>query len=442
MAAKLSRKAQLIAAVPNHKTGGNANTQFSIDVVNPVQWNAENPYLYQLLLTLKAADGKELEVIPQRVWFTRDIKVRDGVSRQQQIVMLHGVRAATTTTTWRSALLVWIVREKTWYWWATQHQLGTYSALPERPVSMNCVTSTVYSWWVKPMLKHTALCLTIGELTHHNVLHGSGVCWAYWCSIHAQKNRLLSSCGRPGSESGYGCSGILLLCRYCESDWWRSVWFTTEKTVMLKWWTSFQQRNSETAQLMNAFRWIPTRKTAHHLRIRTRNGVTAGRFNRIPKTCSTNALLMLHSKATMFGNGVTMAFLRVMKQVRFFCSTVVTTVTTRTATTSAWWTVWSTQTKHQAQVWKVQTSDCPEWSFAISMHKRDAFFIRQQALVLKHRWLHHCGNPRWRWGDHCCATYQGWRAGCENSSREQILNLPELDEREVFVNFTVRKDSH
>ncbi|MCZ8498197.1 hypothetical protein O9929_08535 [Vibrio lentus] len=99
MAAKLSRKAQLIAAVPNHKTGGNANTQFSIDVVNPVQWNAENPYLYQLLLTLKAADGKELEVIPQRVWFTRDIKVRDGVSRQQQIVMLHGVRAATTTTT-------------------------------------------------------------------------------------------------------------------------------------------------------------------------------------------------------------------------------------------------------------------------------------------------------------------------------------------------------
>ncbi|MEZ9856544.1 hypothetical protein AB4347_21315, partial [Vibrio breoganii] len=32
--------------VPNQQTGGNANTQFSIDVVNPVQWNAENPYLY------------------------------------------------------------------------------------------------------------------------------------------------------------------------------------------------------------------------------------------------------------------------------------------------------------------------------------------------------------------------------------------------------------
>ena len=78
-------------AVPNHKTGDNVDTQFSIDVVNPVQWNAENPYLYQLLLTLKDADGKVLEVIPQRVGF-RDIKVRDGLFYiNNQYVMLHGV---------------------------------------------------------------------------------------------------------------------------------------------------------------------------------------------------------------------------------------------------------------------------------------------------------------------------------------------------------------
>ncbi|MGF1682262.1 beta-galactosidase subunit alpha [Photobacterium minamisatsumaniensis] len=68
-----------------------ASTQFSVDVVNPTQWNAENPYLYQLLLTLKDADGNVLEVIPQRVGF-RDIKVRDGLFYiNNKYVMLHGV---------------------------------------------------------------------------------------------------------------------------------------------------------------------------------------------------------------------------------------------------------------------------------------------------------------------------------------------------------------
>ncbi|EAR53973.1 evolved beta-D-galactosidase, alpha subunit; cryptic protein [Photobacterium sp. SKA34] len=65
--------------------------QFVIDVTAPVQWNAENPYLYQLLLTLKDSQGNVLEVIPQRVGF-RDIKVRDGLFYiNNKYVMLHGV---------------------------------------------------------------------------------------------------------------------------------------------------------------------------------------------------------------------------------------------------------------------------------------------------------------------------------------------------------------
>ncbi|PSW20875.1 beta-galactosidase subunit alpha [Photobacterium sanctipauli] len=68
-----------------------AAAQFSIDVNNPTQWNAETPYLYQLLLTLKDACGEVLEVIPQRVGF-RDIKVRDGLFYiNNKYVMLHGV---------------------------------------------------------------------------------------------------------------------------------------------------------------------------------------------------------------------------------------------------------------------------------------------------------------------------------------------------------------
>ncbi|EJF31778.1 MULTISPECIES: beta-galactosidase subunit alpha [Enterobacteriaceae] len=67
------------------------NIDFSIDVKAPQQWSAENPYLYQLVITLKNAMGEVLEIIPQRVGF-RDIKVRDGLFYiNNHYVMLHGV---------------------------------------------------------------------------------------------------------------------------------------------------------------------------------------------------------------------------------------------------------------------------------------------------------------------------------------------------------------
>ncbi|MCR9909839.1 beta-galactosidase subunit alpha [Vibrio campbellii] len=69
----------------------NSQASFAIDVVNPTHWTAENPYLYQLFITLKDAQGNVIEVIPQRVGF-RDIKVRDGLFYiNNQYVMLHGV---------------------------------------------------------------------------------------------------------------------------------------------------------------------------------------------------------------------------------------------------------------------------------------------------------------------------------------------------------------
>ncbi|NBJ36870.1 beta-galactosidase subunit alpha [Serratia fonticola] len=66
-------------------------THFAINLANPIHWSAENPYLYQLYITLKDQSGTVLEVIPQRVGF-RDIKVRDGLFYiNNQYVMLHGV---------------------------------------------------------------------------------------------------------------------------------------------------------------------------------------------------------------------------------------------------------------------------------------------------------------------------------------------------------------
>lgn len=67
------------------------STSFAIDMVNPTHWTAEKPYLYHLFITLKDHQGNVVEVIPQRVGF-RDIKVRDGLFYiNNQYVMLHGV---------------------------------------------------------------------------------------------------------------------------------------------------------------------------------------------------------------------------------------------------------------------------------------------------------------------------------------------------------------
>ena len=50
---------------------------FAVPVSNPRKWNAEDPYLYTVLLTLKDASGKTIEVIPQRVGF-RAVEIKNS----------------------------------------------------------------------------------------------------------------------------------------------------------------------------------------------------------------------------------------------------------------------------------------------------------------------------------------------------------------------------
>ncbi|MBI3921737.1 MAG: DUF4981 domain-containing protein, partial [Armatimonadetes bacterium] len=52
-----------------------AVVEFSAGIPNPHKWSAEDPYLYTLLLTLKDADGKTIEVVPQRVGF-RQVEIK------------------------------------------------------------------------------------------------------------------------------------------------------------------------------------------------------------------------------------------------------------------------------------------------------------------------------------------------------------------------------
>ncbi|MCF7848755.1 MAG: hypothetical protein K9M45_07900, partial [Kiritimatiellales bacterium] len=64
---------------------------FSVPVAAPKKWTAETPNLYKLLLTLKDADGKTVEVIPQRVGF-RETEIRgESFLVNGEPILLKGV---------------------------------------------------------------------------------------------------------------------------------------------------------------------------------------------------------------------------------------------------------------------------------------------------------------------------------------------------------------
>jgi beta-galactosidase len=59
------------------KPGQESEAKITTDIVAPLKWTAETPNLYKLLLTLKNADGKALEVIPVNVGF-RKVEIKNG----------------------------------------------------------------------------------------------------------------------------------------------------------------------------------------------------------------------------------------------------------------------------------------------------------------------------------------------------------------------------
>ena len=71
--------------------GAEMNFELESQVPRPRQWSAEKPNLYQLLLTLKDADGRTLEAHRCDVGF-REVEIKDGLLHVNgQIVTLKGV---------------------------------------------------------------------------------------------------------------------------------------------------------------------------------------------------------------------------------------------------------------------------------------------------------------------------------------------------------------
>lgn len=86
--------AEIGAVQESHVTvsrGTEQVVELCLDVAAPKLWSAEDPQLYGLLLTLTDADGREVEIIPQRIGF-RQIELRDGNFYVNGVaIMLNGV---------------------------------------------------------------------------------------------------------------------------------------------------------------------------------------------------------------------------------------------------------------------------------------------------------------------------------------------------------------
>jgi beta-galactosidase len=73
--------------------GGKGETaaEIAVPAANPRKWSAEDPYLYQLLLTVKGPAGNVLEVIPQNVGFRR-VEIKGGrYLINGRVILIKGV---------------------------------------------------------------------------------------------------------------------------------------------------------------------------------------------------------------------------------------------------------------------------------------------------------------------------------------------------------------
>ena len=91
----LDTNGSLVATLPPQTTqipeNGESIVRLLQTVANPRKWSAEQPNLYQLLITVRRADGAVEEVIPWRVGF-RKVEIRDGQLRVNgQAIYIKGV---------------------------------------------------------------------------------------------------------------------------------------------------------------------------------------------------------------------------------------------------------------------------------------------------------------------------------------------------------------
>lgn len=85
------RVLSLVSQEGSRQEDGGLTFSLKGDVQTPAKWTAETPNLYMLLVTLKDADSKVVEVVPTRIGFRR-VEVKDGEFLVNgQAVLLKGV---------------------------------------------------------------------------------------------------------------------------------------------------------------------------------------------------------------------------------------------------------------------------------------------------------------------------------------------------------------
>ncbi|MEZ9574463.1 beta-galactosidase subunit alpha [Vibrio sp. 10N.261.55.F4] len=420
-------------SLDNLNVDGNANTQFSIDVVNPVQWNAENPYLYQLLLTLKDADGKVLEVIPQRVGF-RDIKVRDGLFYiNNKYVMLHGVnrhdndhlkgRAVGMDRVEKDLVLM------------KQHNINSVRTAhyPNDPRFYELCD--IYGLFVMGETDvETHGFANVGDLSRIT----NDAAWeAVFVErierhIHAQKNHPSIIMWSLGNESGYGCNIRSMYDAAKAIDDTRLVHYEEDRDAEV---VDIISTMYSRAQLMNAFGEFPHEKPRIICEYAHAMGNGPGGLTEYQNVFYKHDAIQGHYVWEWCDHGILARDEAGTEFYKYggdygdypnnynFCMDGL---------------IYPDQTpgpglKEYKQVIapvKLRDFDAQTGTFTVD-NKLWFSNIDDYTITAEIR----------AEGETIAVQHIKVEELAENSSRELTLNLPQLDEREVFVNFTVRKDS-
>lgn len=238
--------------------GAGEGKAWQVDVPAPRQWNAEDPYLYRLELSLLDAAGGLLEVVPLRVGF-RDVRVRDGLMQVNgRYLKLHGVnrhdndqlrgRAVTMARVERDIVLM------------KQHNINSVRTAhyPNDPRFYElCDQYGLFVMAETDVETHGFVNVgNLSQITDDPAWEAAFVD-RIERHVHAQKNHPSIIIWSLGNESGYGCNIRAMAARCRELDPTRLIHYEEDRDAEV---CDVVSTMYSRVQMMNAFGEYPMDK--------------------------------------------------------------------------------------------------------------------------------------------------------------------------------------
>ncbi|MGP5198645.1 glycoside hydrolase family 2 TIM barrel-domain containing protein [Brachybacterium alimentarium] len=207
-----------------------ATAEVRAHVEDPIGWTPESPHLYQLLLTLRDAEGLVIEVVPHRVGL-REITIEEGLLYWNgQYVMMHGVNRHDVDD--RRGRAVGMERMRRDLVLMKQHNINAVRTAhyPNDPRFYELCDELGLFVLAETDLETHGFVATgnIGQLTHDPVWETAYVD-RIERHVRAQRNHASIIMWSLGNESGFGCNIAPMYARAKQLDPTRPVHYEEDR---------------------------------------------------------------------------------------------------------------------------------------------------------------------------------------------------------------------